>query len=109
MYILIDDDRNLGADIICRTYYSAQAVLSRIKADTIGLDYNLGGTVEENGCYIEGNGENLLLWLRREHPQMMPKQFQLVTSCYQSEQRLAKLLEEYGYKLDGLDKRLWVR
>ena len=72
MYILIDDKKTLGADIICRTPSAAREVLWNFKTSQhkyhLGIDFDLG---------CDENGLDILKWAW--HSNLLPDYIQTVS------------------------------
>jgi len=73
--LLIDDERNLEATAIARTYDSGIFLLTLCKWDLLLLDHDLG-CYDENGR--EMTGYDILCWLEK-YPALAPKEIKLVT------------------------------
>jgi hypothetical protein len=89
MYVLIDDQRTLGADIICRSIDGAKLVLQGFKhvKYTLGIDYDLG---------FEETGHDILKWAIKEN--ILPDFVQLVTMNPVGRKEMAWALMQVGYE-----------
>ena len=62
MDLVIDDERDIKADLVCRTYESGIAALRANKIDTLYLDHDLGQKHGKDGygiaCFLERNAEH---------------------------------------------------
>ena len=69
--LIIDDTRDLGACVICRTSKEGILALERMGPwDLLFLDYNLGR---------DGNGLDVMYWLQ-SHPTFRPARLQIVST-----------------------------
>lgn len=93
MYLLVDDIRDLGADVIVRTSAAAKHLLPLSCWTVLALDHDLGDTQE--------NGYELLKWAA-EHGHVPPT-VQLVTSNPVGRRNMANILKiDLGYTtIDG--------
>jgi hypothetical protein len=73
--LLIDDIRDLTADLIARSYEAGIFALKHHKWELLRLDHDLSSYV--NG--VEKTGYDVLCWLE-QNPQHMPQQIELVTA-----------------------------
>ncbi len=86
MKLLIDDMRNIEADVIARTAEAAKVVLSAYDWDEVILDHDLG----------EGdNGYDLLKSMMKA--QIFPKRISLVSSNPVGRQNQKNVLVDNGY------------
>jgi hypothetical protein len=100
MDILVDDQREYyGAQIVCRTYEAAQAVLPYVHADILYLDFDLGGV---------GNGAMLLAWIAYAYPLMRPTSVKVVSTLPEGIKKIEAELHKIGYVFDGHSDR-WFR
>lgn len=75
--LLIDDLRNLGADIIARNYWAGIDALTKMGPwDLLLLDHDLA-SYENDGT--ERTGYSIMCWLE-QNPQYRPREIQFVTS-----------------------------
>ena len=86
MHVLIDDIKDLTADIIARNYAAGQAVLWAKIATHLYLDFDLGGTKTGYDLLKIGFSHNLI-----------PDFVKLVTHNPPGRKQMAGLLEEKGY------------
>jgi len=89
MYILIDDERGLGADVICRNYKAALRLLAKLDArpsDVLGIDFDLGGNE---------SGNDLLIWAIAY--KYLPKNIQIVTMNPVGRKQMINTLKDAGY------------
>ena len=93
LYFLIDDVRNIEADLIARTYEGALAVMPLIHTtvETLGIDYML------DYCGIN-TGLKLLNKFHREG--WLPPNIQVVSSHPIGKKEIIQFLEMVGYKND---------
>ena len=93
MWLLIDDERNLGCDVIARTAEAGKALLAAHKWEGVCLDHDLG--CDETGYHV-------LNWaIENGH---LPSAVQLVTSNPPGRERMGLALEAAGYeKLSPFD------
>lgn len=95
MFVLIDDERNMGADIICRTPDGAKEVLWDMqgKLYVLGIDHDLG--------YTE-TGHDLIKWAIARG--ILSNTVQLVTMNPAGGMAMALTLRDAGYITnDGLN------
>lgn len=86
MWLLIDDERNLGCDLIARTPEGARAALRSCEFVGLCLDHDLG--------FVE-TGYDLLQWaLEHGH---VPPIVELVTSNPPARDRMGAALEHAGW------------
>lgn len=71
--LVIDDDRDLGADLIARNYDYGIMALKLHKWDTLWLDGDL------NDPDRSKDGMGILCWLEK-NPEHMPKEIQVISS-----------------------------
>ena len=95
--VLVDDTRNLTADIICRTVEGAIAVLMHLPEalDLLMLDWDLGGTGD--------TAEEVLKALSLEARMLLPKAIQVISGCPRGRMVLAKWLEDMRYRFNSGD------
>lgn len=86
MHVLIDDCKNLNADIIARTYAAGIAILQAKIVTHLYLDFDLGETKTGYDLLMSGFFQNLI-----------PDFVQLVTHNPPGRKQMAGLLEEKGY------------
>lgn len=87
MKVLIDDQRDLGADITCRTSAKARRILKQKKTDFLMIDHDLGGNE---------NGYDILKWALEKG--YAPSKIRLVTENPYGHASMAALLKHFGYK-----------
>ena len=92
MILLIDDQRNLKADIVARNGETGIAILTAFKIDALLLDHDLG----------EGmNGYDVVCFLE-ERTNLLPNTVELVTSNPVGRARMAQVLSKlYPYSMGG--------
>jgi hypothetical protein len=88
--LLIDDQRNLKADCVARTFKDGIKQLKSSKWELLLLDHDLGCFDEKTG--IEKTGYDIICWLEK-NPNRLPKKIELVTSNPVGRQRMAKVIE----------------
>ncbi len=74
MILLIDDERNIKADKVARTYKEGVKALQEHTWDLLYLDHDLE-------CYEGGReytGYHIMCWLE-EHPEHLPKRIEIVS------------------------------
>lgn len=86
MWLLIDDERNLGCDVIARTYEGAKGVMEKCKFEGLCLDHDLGSGE---------TGYDVLVWAL-EHG-YVPAIVELVTSNPAGRDRMGAALENAGW------------
>lgn len=92
--LLIDDNRILPADKICRTYKEGIQAMQEEKFDHLLLDNDLGGiTLRESGVGI-------LQWLA-ENKQHRPKSIRFITSTEYIIPMMIEYAELAGYVKHG--------
>jgi hypothetical protein len=91
--VVVDDLRNIGADIICRTHDAAIRVLAAVPVDHLYLDHDLG-CIDENGQ--ERTGYDVANFLEGIEPK--PDRVTLVTDNPSGRVRMGLALEAMGYK-----------
>jgi hypothetical protein len=95
MFVLIDDERILGADIICRTPLAAGIILPALQYFdyTLGIDHDLGRAK---------TGHDIIKWaIARE---VLPNTIQLVTMNPVGREAMSLTLQDAGYTTnDGLN------
>lgn len=99
LWLLVDDEKNLKADLVARTYAQGQDLL-RKHIDQIAvlmLDYWLGGS-RTGGDFIE--------WFLAE--KLLPARVQLVSSDLWCRTQQVKMLEKAGYR-EGDEFPGWCR
>lgn len=92
MYILIDDEKNYGADIIVRNPVEAEWLLQQLTPSlqavtTVGIDFDLGDP--------ERTGEDVLRHTFEAF--VFPVQIQIVSMNPVGRARISSLLIDYGY------------
>jgi microsomal dipeptidase-like Zn-dependent dipeptidase len=90
MYILVDDQRTLGADIICRNYNAAIQVLKDIKTTNeicLGIDFDLGE---------DKTGEDVVKFALENN--CCPAWVQIVSMNPVGRKRITDLLIDHGYQ-----------
>jgi hypothetical protein len=90
--LLIDDQRNLEADRVARTYNDGIAALSERKWDVLLLDHDLGDFSGPDGR--ERNGYHIVCWLE-EHPEQMPDKVIVVSSNPAGRLNIARVLAKF--------------
>lgn len=75
--LLIDDQRNLPADKIARSYQEGIAALAEQHWDVLYLDHDLGDFSDPDGREL--TGYHVACWLE-QHPQHLPDRIEIVTS-----------------------------
>lgn len=65
MILLIDDIRDINADIIARNFAAAVIILKSIPIDHIRIDHDLGsvGITEVDGKRYQETGSGILRWM----------------------------------------------
>lgn len=95
MWLLIDDCRDLGVDVIARTPEAGKRMLALGGWECLCLDHDLGSTESETGY-------DLLKWALEW--KFVPQKVQLVTSNPVGRQNMRTALEAAGYKTtDGFN------
>ena len=89
--LLIDDFRDLGADVIARTFDEGIAALQQEPWDILYLDHDLGDPDEKK------TGYGIVTWLET-HPQYWPNAVQVVTSNPVGRQNIERVLQKYYTK-----------
>lgn len=92
MWLLIDDERSLGCDVIARNAKAAYSIMDRTGYvfDGLCIDHDLG----------EGDtGYDILQWAINRG--VLPKKVQIVTMNPVGRQNMARALLAAGYKLDS--------
>ena len=87
MWLLIDDERNLGCDVIARTPDGARQALRGCEFVGLCLDHDLG--------HVE-SGYDILVWALNEGH--VPPRVQLVTSNPAGRDRMGAALVAAGWK-----------
>jgi len=89
MYLLIDDERNYGADIIARTAKAGKLVLANLSTDidVLGIDHDLGGNV---------TGYDIVKWALANG--YLPNKVQVVSSNPVGRKAIANVLLDNGYQ-----------
>ena len=77
--LLIDDERNLEADVIARTYEAGIAELKKERFDLLLLDHDLGEIHIEFGRVHENTGYDIMCFLE-ENPEYLPKRIECVSN-----------------------------
>lgn len=93
MWLLIDDERDLGCDVIARTPEAAKKLIPLKCWETICFDHDLGHSTETTGY-------DLLSWAAGNN--YLPNHIQLVTSNPIGQDRMIQVLNSYGYS--GIDR-----
>jgi hypothetical protein len=75
--LLIDDQRNLPADRIARTYHEGIAALAEQHWDVLYLDHDLGDFSGPDGREL--TGYDIACWLE-QNPQHLPDRVEIVTN-----------------------------
>jgi hypothetical protein len=75
--LLIDDQRNLPADRVARTYQEGIEALAERHWDVLYLDHDLGDFSGVEGREL--TGYDIACWLER-NPQHLPDRIEIVTS-----------------------------
>ena len=75
--LLIDDQRNLPADRIARTYREGIAALAEQRWDILLLDHDLGDFSGPDGREL--TGYDIACWLE-ENPQHLPDRVEILTN-----------------------------
>jgi hypothetical protein len=86
MWLLIDDERNLGCDVVARTPRGGKEMLRQCKWDGLCLDHDLGDGE---------SGYDILMWALGEG--VVPPRVELVTSNPGGRDRMGAALEGAGY------------
>ena len=88
MWLLIDDIRDLGCDIIARDAESGRVALACLHSqiECLCMDNDLGGGEE---------GQDLLKWALKQG--YVPCHVQLVTENHIAKERMAADLEDHGF------------
>lgn len=89
MHLLIDDKRDLNADVIARTDKAGKEMLFNNRWDSVMIDHDLG-------LRSEIDGYELIKWAIRK--ECLPKEIQLVTSNSHGRDNMAAALKAEGYK-----------
>ena len=89
MYLLIDDERNYGADIIARTAKAGKLVLANLSTsiDVLGIDHDLGENV---------SGYDIVKWA--EANGYLPNKVQVISSNPVGRKAIANVLLDAGYR-----------
>lgn len=96
MWLLIDDMRNLGCDIIARNAEAAKAVLGTMACSLDGVC--LDGVCLDHDLGTGETGYDVLVWaLQRK---VLPNKVELVTSNPPGRERMKQALIEAGYVLN---------
>jgi len=101
MYILIDDMRDLGCDIICRTGFAGITILEKMQGnfEVLCIDHDLGDADKMNGLdVIKAAAVDGLL----------PKEVQIVSSNPVGVQNIGNVLKDNGFSPD-LSNRVFKR
>lgn len=88
--LLIDDLRDLKADVICRNYSDGIWALINGTWDVLLLDHDLASFDGEDGR--EKTGYDVLCFLEM-HPQYLPNRIELVTANPVGRQKMQALIE----------------
>jgi len=75
--LLIDDQRNLPADRVARTFKEGIEALREQHWDLLYLDHDLGDFSEVDGREL--TGYDVACWLE-QHPQHLPDRIEIVTN-----------------------------
>lgn len=95
MWLLIDDCRDLNADVIARTSEAGKRMLALGGWECVCFDHDLGMQSAESGY-------DVLVWALEE--QFLPSKVQLVTSNPVGRQNMRQALEAHGYvTVDGFN------
>lgn len=86
-WLLIDDERNLGCDVIARTDEGARLALQNCSWEGLCLDHDLG---------CKWSGYDILTWALERG--LVPPIVELVTSNPAGRDRMGAALEANGYK-----------
>jgi len=89
MYLLIDDMRNIHADITARTAEAGKAILEKLSGsiDCLGIDFDLGGEI---------SGYDIARWaLERGY---LPRKVQIVSMNPPGRKAIQAALLDAGYK-----------
>lgn len=88
MWLLIDDIRDVGSDVIIRNVESAKKILGAMSSsiDFLSIDHDLG---------IGETGYDILKWALERN--CVPDQVQLVTNNPVGRKNMKNLLEDYNY------------
>lgn len=89
--LLIDDQRNLPADRVARTYQEGIDALAERHWDILYLDHDLGDFSGVEGREL--SGYDIACWLE-QHPQHLPDRIEIVTSNPVGRRRIEAALEK---------------
>lgn len=89
--LLIDDQRNLPADRIARSYSEGVAALAEQHWDVLYLDHDLGDFSGIGGQEL--TGYDVACWLE-QHPQHLPDRIEIVTSNPVGRRRIEAALQK---------------
>ena len=90
--LLVDDFRDMAADIIARNYSSAIKVLINIPIDKLILDHDIGS---------DKNGYDILNFIFRPDIRIYPKEVVLITMNPVGRENMTRALENNNYKKYG--------
>ena len=93
--LLIDDERNLKADVIARTYREGIEALKKETFDLLLLDHDIGCIyMDENGWLHEDTEYDIMCFLE-ENLEYLPKKIECVSSNPSGRMRIEQVI----YKL----------
>jgi len=89
MYLLIDDKRDIGADITARSAVAGKAVLAELSGiiNCLGIDYDLGGPI---------SGSDIIKWAANRG--FLPKKVQIVSMNPPGRKAIQNALLDAGYR-----------
>ena len=94
MWLIVDDERTCGCDVIARTPDGARTILG-------GVGYAFEGLCLDHDLGFAETGYDILLWAFESDT--LPPKVQLVTMNPCGMKRMADALEDFGYVLaDGV-------
>lgn len=103
LHLLIDDFRNVGEDVVCRTPHEGKAFLAENAVTHLYIDHDLGP--DPDGNEYE-NGYKVVVWaLENGH---CPTNVQIVSSNPVGRRNIEAALVEHGYVLRS-DHKYWVK
>lgn len=99
MWVLIDDQRELGCDIIARNYAAGKAVLEAMhdKIACLCIDHDLGGL---------STGYDLISWALEANK--LPSQVQIVSSNPVGRENIERALLSGGYR-KNFTMGVWIK
>lgn len=103
LHLLIDDIRNVGEDIVCRTPGGGKICLETQPVSHLYIDHDLGPDLDGNEYE---NGYKVVCWALEND--CCPPHVQIVSSNPVGRKNIEAALQQAGYVLRG-DRKYWVK